>query len=246
MLLDHPLLSERYFFPRPERPRPSWNVTTRDGENLVCLRADGGHPRTLVLYHGNGEVPADYESWIKPMAELGCNLVAVPFRGYGGSTGVPQLGKMLDDVDAVFEALGESARQLVVFGRSLGSLYATEFVSRHPEVPALVLESGISDPLERVLVRATPEELGTTMEQLRAEVSEHFDQERKLRGYGGQTLLLHTLHDGLVEATHARRNAAACRNGKLVLFERGNHNTILSDNAPAYFRELTELLRSVG
>ena len=51
------------------------------------------------------------------------------YRGYGGSTGEPSLVAMLDDVDAIFSALGRPAGELVVYGRSIGSIYAIEFAT---------------------------------------------------------------------------------------------------------------------
>ena len=92
---------------------------------------------------------------------MGWDLLLAEYRGYGGSTGEPLLGRMLDDVEAVLRAAGPPER-LVVFGRSVGSLFALEAVARCPGVAGLVLESAIADPLERLLLRVTPRELGVT------------------------------------------------------------------------------------
>jgi fermentation-respiration switch protein FrsA (DUF1100 family) len=243
-MLDHPLLTERYFFPRPDRPRQhAWPVTTPDGNTLVCLRVDGGHQHTVVLFTGNGEVPGDY--WPSPAREFsdrGVNLVVVGYRGYGGSSGTPQLAAMLSDVETVFVALEQPADRLVAFGRSLGSLYACELVARHPQVRGLILESGIHDPLERVLLRAHPAELGGSAEELAAEVDRRFNQRRKISEYPGPSLVLHTVRDNLVGVRHARDNHAAARNGKLVLFERGDHNSIQSVNYDEYWKQVGQFL----
>ena len=138
-LLDHPLISERYFFPRAARPRARLDVAV-EGATLACAlhRADpDGH--AVVHFHGNGEVVADWQDGFdRVINRLGWDLLLAEYRGYGGSTGQPQLGRMLDDVAAVMAAAGPPER-LVVFGRSVGSLFALEAVARCPEVAGLVL-----------------------------------------------------------------------------------------------------------
>lgn len=249
MLLDHPIISQRYFFPRPGRPtQGAWEVPTDDGNTLVCYREI--HPEnhfTVVYYHGNGETPGDhFPSPAREFSQLGVNLVGAPYRGYGGSMGTPELGKMLVDTESLFTALQTPPERLVVFGRSLGSLYATEFVRRQPKVAGLILESGIADPLERLLLRVQPSELGCTLDQLRAEVDAHFNQEQKLRAYPGPVLVLHALGDELVLPEHARRNHSwAAGPKRLVLFERGDHNSILGANQARYFEEIGNFLKTL-
>lgn len=245
-MLNHAALSERYFFPRPGAPsRGRFEVTTRDGERLLCFREVRPENKlTVVYYHGNGEtvddhLPGPAEEWM----DLGVNLVIVSYRGYGGSSGTPQMKRMLEDVQSVYEALDTPAERIVVVGRSLGSLYATEFAYRYPKVAGLVLESGIADPLERVLLRVHPHELGGTAEQLKAEVDEHLNQQRKLQSYKGPTLLLHARGDTMIAPSHAQRNHDWAGGPKrLVMFDRGDHNNILAVNREAYFRALKEFL----
>jgi pimeloyl-ACP methyl ester carboxylesterase len=135
---------------------------------------------------------------------------------------------------------------MVVFGRSIGSIYAIEFAARYPNIAGLVLESGIADVLERILLRATPSELGGTSEEMAEVFGRLFDHERKLRDYPGKTLVLHAKGDSLVDKTHAERNArwAGEEGGdvRLVLLDRGDHNTIFGANEREYVREIGAFL----
>jgi pimeloyl-ACP methyl ester carboxylesterase len=81
-----------------------------------------------------------------------------------------------------------------------------------------------------VLLRVDPSELGASMEALRAEASRVLDHERKLRGFPGRTLVLHAFHDNLVYAHEARANASWAQNAELVLYPRGDHNSIHAYN----------------
>lgn len=245
-IADHDIISQRYFFPQ-RRPLPGATMVDVDAAELACYEHDAGHDVTLVHFHGNGEVVAHYvPGFAETVAGLGANSFFAEYRGYGGSTGVPRLGAMLDDVAPIREAVAAPDEQIVVFGRSIGSIYAIEFAARHPNIGGLVLESGIADVLERILLRATPAELQTTLEAMQEEFGRLFDHEQKLGKYTGPTLVLHAENDHLVDKTHAERNADwAGGEVDLVLFERGDHNTIFGANRDGYLEALGEFLRGV-
>ena len=242
-LLDHPLIGERYFYPRSAPPRSRLDVDAGDAVLACALhRADpDGH--TVVHFHGNGEVVADWQDGFdEAVTGMDWNLLLAEYRGYGGSTGEPRLGRMLDDVEAVMRAAGPPER-VVVFGRSVGSLFALEAVERFPNVAGLILESAVADPLERLLVRVEPRELGVTQAAFEAAVTRRLDQRAKIGGYRGPVLLLHARDDGLVDVGHAQRlEAWAGGRARLRVFEQGDHNTILADNVAAYLGEVGRFL----
>ena len=106
-LLNHPLIGERYFFPGGRTPASELRVPVA-GAVLACgvhrVDPDGF---TVVHFHGNGEVVADWQGVLdRAINRLGWDLLLAEYRGYGGSTGHPVLGSMLDDVAAVIEAAG--------------------------------------------------------------------------------------------------------------------------------------------
>jgi pimeloyl-ACP methyl ester carboxylesterase len=242
-VLDHPLITARYFFPRKVAvANPTW-VDVEPGR-LACYASQSGHPLTVVHFHGNGEVVADYvPEFVEMLAALGADCFLAEYRGYGASDGVPRLGQMLDDVEAIFKAVGRRPEEIIVFGRSVGSIYAIEFAHRHPDVAGLVLESGIADPLERVLLRVTPSELGMSLRDIEAEFRKRLDHMAKLRARRKPTLIMHTKNDSLVAASHAERLASGpVENVRLVLFPRGDHNTIFPENHDRYVDELRELI----
>ena len=232
--LDSPIVSARYFFPRRDAlTDPVW--VDVDGARLAC----GAHPTTagrptLLHFHGNGEVVADWIDELGPaFAQRGVNTFFAEYRGYGTSTGTPQLVAMLGDVCAIFEAAGCAADQTVIYGRSVGSIYAIHLAHVLAEAGTpprgLVIESGISDPLSRILMRVRPDELGVSLADLEAEAAAHLDHEAKLRSYPGRTLVVHAAGDHLVAPEHARKNAR-WSGGELLLFERGDHNSIYHFN----------------
>lgn len=245
-LFDHQLVSERYFFPRADAPKEVTRIEV-DGASLACAKV-WPYPDdapTLVHFHGNGETVADYVPGLaQAFAGTGCNILFVEYRGYGASTGSPALARMLDDVPIILRSLGSPPERTFVYGRSIGSIYAIEAVQREPRLGGLIVESGIADVLERVLLRVSPRELGADIESLRAEASARFDHRAKLGGYAGPALILHAERDHLVHRSHAERNAASGKRAELTLFPSGDHNTILTYNLPAIVERVGAFVRS--
>lgn len=242
-LADHDIISARYFFPR-QQPLADATLVDVGEATLACYFADFGHDLTVVHFHGNGETVADYlPGFAQIFGHLGANIFFAEYRGYGGSSGTPRLGAMLDDVAAIREALGRDDQQVAVFGRSIGSIYAIEYASRFPNIAGLVLESGIADVLERILLRAHPQELGATCAELETEFSQLFNHEDKLHRYPGPVLVLHAKADHLVDKSHAERNARwAGGDTRQVLFDHGDHNSIFHANQAGYLAELRQFL----
>jgi pimeloyl-ACP methyl ester carboxylesterase len=245
-ILDHPTLSRRYFCPRREAPPDIFWIDCKEAR-LACAYV-APHPvaLTVVHFHGNGEVVADcLPEFAGDLTALGVNVLFVEYRGYGASSGEPGLACLLDDVPAIVKALPVPPSQLVPFGRSLGSFYAIELVHRFPESAGLVIESGIADPLERILLRVRPEEVDTTAAELAAEVSARLDPQTKLNAYTGPVLVLHAKEDTMVDCSHAMRNASYARRATLRLLPEGDHNSIFDDNPEEYLAALSEFLDGI-
>ncbi|MGE0684309.1 MAG: alpha/beta hydrolase [Candidatus Binatia bacterium] len=247
-ILDHPIVSSRYFFPRrASLPAPYW-VEAVDDTRLACYY-QAVHPdaKTVVYFHGNGEVVSDYlpdfPEWI---ARAGCNCLLAEYRGYGMSTGHPALVGMLDDVIPVMQSLNIPDRKIILFGRSIGSLYALHGVSQRPRIGGLIIESGVADLTERFFQRVRPEELGMVKADVVNELRKYFDYAQKLRNFQGQTLILHARFDELIDAHHAEMLYAAAREPKqLTIFPQGGHNDIFFRNQAEYMQLVEAFLAAV-
>lgn len=246
-LADHPIIQARYFFPRPDTFTATDELVRGirvrvpvDGAVLDCYhcvpRPEG---MTIVHFHGNGEVVADYvdDALVDRLIRRGINVFFAEYRGYGRSTGKPALEGMLDDVPAIVSAVGAPTERVVFMGRSIGSIYAIHAASLFPDAAGLIIESGIASPLERILLRAEPRELGASIEELRAAFAERLDHEAKLRAWTRPTLIMHAHNDHLVRLDNAERIHEWAGGSKtLEVFKRGDHNTIIAHNLDAYAR----------
>jgi uncharacterized protein len=119
-------------------------LSTSDGETLVAWHFPPSAAYPLILYfHGNGGALVDRVPRFEKFLDRGYGILAVSYRGYGGSTGSPsQRGLLLDGEAAYREALacGYDADRIVLMGASLGTGVAIAVAAIH-DAAALVLEA---------------------------------------------------------------------------------------------------------
>ena len=236
-ILDHPLIEQRYFFPRKETFESATFVQC-SGAVLACFFFQP-HPgaKTLVHFHGNGETVSDYldPAYLQSISELGLNCFFAEYRGYGSSTGNPCLQSMLEDVNPIIEYLGLPREKLIVFGRSVGSLFALRAIREFPDIGGLILESGIAFPFERLSLRVRPAELGLSESEMKKEIKKQMNHAKILSTYRGPVLVMHAKFDGLIPVYHAESMAKSAQNlHSLHIFEQGDHNSLLFANYPEY------------
>ncbi len=243
-ILDHPLISERYFFPRSGNIKDPFWVDCGDARLACSYHEIDPAAKTLVYFHGNGEIVDDWQGdFVTLIQKMGCNCFLAELRGYGQSTGQPQLGKMLEDVVTTIEALNRPASEIIFFGRSVGSIFAIEAAAKFPRAAGLILESGIADVQERLLLRVDPWELDVSPTKLAEEIDRNLNHQLKLSAYPGPVLVMHTQHDGLIDVSHGQRLYDwAPGKKRLKTFPQGNHNDIMYVNAREYFGLVAEFI----
>ncbi|HDQ92545.1 MAG TPA: alpha/beta hydrolase [Synergistetes bacterium] len=246
-LIDHKVISEKYFFPRRESFANPFRISTPGGDLACHFTRDHPNGMTLLHFHGNGETVSDWTGdFVSLIGSWGYNVLLAEYRGYGMSDGTPSFGAILEDIPRIMDGAGLKPSRTVLFGRSVGSVPAIRGVSLYPDMAGLVLESGIADVLERLLVRLHPSELGVKREDIESAISESMDHRKALEGYRGPVLVLHAKNDSLVNINHGER-LYGWSGGKKILktFERGDHNDILYVNAREYFSVLGGFLNSL-
>jgi fermentation-respiration switch protein FrsA (DUF1100 family) len=140
------------FGPGPVSDNPPWGeritIATEDGERLEALhaQAEAGDP-TAVFFHGNADTITNYGFLADTLSKRGIGLLALSYRGYGGSTGSPSETGLIVDGLAAFDWL--SARHdgpIVLIGQSLGSAVAVA-VAAEREMTGVVLISALDSML---------------------------------------------------------------------------------------------------
>jgi alpha-beta hydrolase superfamily lysophospholipase len=247
-ILDHSIITQRYFFPF-ETPleRPFWVEV--NGAQLGCYM-HAPHPGNdlIVFFHGNGESASEYIKYLIPVYDaLGYNCFIAEYRGYGTSSGIPGLVCMLDDIPAIIKSINFPHNQIVLLGRSVGSIYALHAAAMFPNVKALIIESGISDVFQRLNLRIHPSELNISETEMQTEIKKFFDHEKKIKKYTGSTLIMHAKHDALVGTWHGKQLYEWANEPKqLKLFKKGGHNNVFSMNEAEYIQTVDNFIKAIG
>lgn len=125
-------------------------LATADGERLVAWWApprDAGAPVLLYL-HGNGANLAARAGRLAALHADGAGVLALSWRGYGGSTGSPHEAGLMADARAGWQALlaRTAGHRRLLFGESLGSTVAV-MLAAEVQPDALVLDSSFDSAL---------------------------------------------------------------------------------------------------
>jgi alpha-beta hydrolase superfamily lysophospholipase len=245
-IFDRDELNHSLFFPRTDASEPPAGADDRFVErpgariHVRCHAAPAARC-TVLLFHGNGEVVADYDAAADRFARLGAALAVAEFRGYGRSTGEPTLRAVIDDALAIAAAV--PGAPLIVMGRSLGGAAAHELFARPTErMAGVVLESAFFDLGGLIRRRGLTPPAAYTADELAT-----FDPATKLARGRLPLLVLHGARDTLIDpreaaAAHAAASEAADRT--LVLIPGRGHNDLAG--AEAYWQALGDFLGTVS
>jgi fermentation-respiration switch protein FrsA (DUF1100 family) len=122
-------------------------LRTSDGETLKTWWVPPASTRsaTYLYLHGNAATLAVRAERLTFLTAQGAGVLAVSWRGYGGSTGSPSEDGLRRDAEAAYAWLTArvAARRVIVFGESLGTALAVDIVAEH-ESAALVLDSAFT------------------------------------------------------------------------------------------------------
>lgn len=141
------------YFPSLERvspasvglPEASERVLeTPDGARVLMwyAPAKSGAP-TILYFHGNGGSLKERSERFARYTEGGLGMLMMTYRGYGGSTGTPSEAANVADAKLAYAWLienGVAARDIILYGESLGSGIATQIAAANP-VRGLVLDA---------------------------------------------------------------------------------------------------------
>jgi fermentation-respiration switch protein FrsA (DUF1100 family) len=125
-------------------------LTSADGETLVAWHVPPQGQKPLVLYfQGNGGGLNLRADRFRKLTSDGTGLLALSYRGYGGSSGKPSEIGLIADAQAAYAyaAAKVPADRIVVFGESLGTAVAIATAAERP-VAAVILDAPFTSAAE--------------------------------------------------------------------------------------------------
>ena len=103
----------------------------------------------MSIFHGNGGSLRWREERFRDLIDDGSGLVALSYRGYGGSSGRPTEKGLIEDAEVTyaFAVARYAAERLVLWGESLGSALAIALAADN-RVGSLVLEAPFTSAVD--------------------------------------------------------------------------------------------------
>jgi fermentation-respiration switch protein FrsA (DUF1100 family) len=121
-------------------------LDTGDGDRVIVWHLPPRGDKPVVLYlHGNGASLRWRVDRFQALTADGTGLVALSYRGYGGSSGSPTEAGLIKDAEAAyaFTVARYAPSRIVLWGESLGTGVAVALAAEKP-VGHVVLQSPFS------------------------------------------------------------------------------------------------------
>jgi uncharacterized protein len=197
-------------------------LDTADGERIVAWHLPPRGDRPVVLYlHGNGGALSHRAERFRALTADGTGLVAIDYRGYGGSSGHPTEAGLLIDAETAygFAAAHYPAARIAVWGESLGTGVAVELAAERP-VGRLVLEAPFTAAVD-LAARRYP------FVPVRWLMKDQFRSDRHIAAVAAPLLVLHGARDPIVPIEYGERLFGLAREPKRFLrFPNGEHEDL--------------------
>lgn len=201
-----------------------------------------GAQKLVLMHHGNaGNLSMRY-MLANEVTACGASIFLYDYRGFGRSTGIPDLKGVLKDGQSanayVTQKLGYAPEQVVHYGESIGSGIACE-VAANNKSGGLILHSAVGS-LPRVgrnvfaFLRPYPDFLFPQPQ---------FDNVNKIRDIHAPVLLFHGMRDKTVsyhDSEAIYENATEPK--KLVLLKESDHNNCAGNDFQPFDAELRSFL----
>jgi fermentation-respiration switch protein FrsA (DUF1100 family) len=215
-------------------------LDTADGEKVIVwhLPPRGNKP-VMLYFHGNGGSLAYRVDRFRALTGDGTGLVALSYRGYGGSTGSPTEPGLLADGYATYDfaVARYPAERIVLFGESLGTGVAIALAAER-KVDRIILQAPFTSAVD-IGAAAYP------FLPVRLLMKDQFRSDERIGKVKVPILILHGALDWVVPLAYGERLYKMANEPKrLVRFPRGDHNDLDSQGAQAAVREfLSEAVR---
>jgi uncharacterized protein len=193
--------------------------TSSDGEKLIAWHVAPRAGKPVVIYfQGNGGAPDLRVGRFRWLIADGTGLLALSYRGYGGSSGSPsEAGLIRDGVAAYdFAVARYPPARLVLWGESLGTAVAIALATGH-KVGGLILDAPFTSAAD-VGAAAYP------FVPVRWLIKDAFRSDRRIAQVKAPILLLHGARDRIVPIRFGERLFALANEPKrMVRFPEGDH-----------------------
>ena len=194
-------------------------LNSDDGERVIAWHVPPRGEKPVVIYfHGNGGSLRLRVDRFRRLAADGVGLLALSYRGYGGSSGTPTEDGLIADARAAYAYALERypAERIVLWGESLGSGVAIALAAEKP-IARLVLDAPFTSAVD-IAAAAYP------IIPVRYLMKDQFRSDQRIKKVKVPVLILHGDADRVIPIAYGERLLAMIPGQKrLVRFAGGEH-----------------------
>ena len=207
------------------------------------VRINGLHffrekPSGLILYfHGNTRSIKGWAKYARDFYRYNYDVVLVDYRGFGKSTGKRSEKEMLNDMQFVYDELRKKYAEdhLIVYGRSMGSGFATKLASDND--PRYLILDAPYFSFRKVVERFLP------ILPVRIVLRFQLRTDLWIEKVKCHTYILHGTKDWLIPLKHSERlQKKNSRKITLIRIPGGHHNDLPS--FPEYHNFIRDILKN--
>lgn len=218
-------------------PFEELNFDIEPGVRINGLHFFRPSPKGLILYfHGNSRSIKGWAKYARDFYRYDYDVVLVDYRGFGKSTGKRGEKQMLDDMQFVYTALAKKygEQHLILYGRSLGSGFATKIASdNHPRY--LILDAPFYN-FRKVVERFLP------FLPVRFVLRYHLRTDRWIIKVKCPVYIIHGTKDRLIPIKHSEDlHRLFPKRVILIRIEGGGHNNL--PQFPEYHNFIRDILK---
>jgi uncharacterized protein len=192
------------------------------GVRINALHFYREQPFGLILYfHGNTRSIKGWARYARDFYRYNYDVVLVDYRGFGKSTGKRSEKEMLSDTQVVYENLltNYAENHIIVYGRSLGSGFATKVASEN-RPRYLILDSPFYN-FTRVVERFLP------ILPIRYVLRYHLRTDKWILQVKCHTYIIHGTKDRLIPIRHSEAlQKLNPHKITLIRIQNGGHNNL--------------------
>jgi fermentation-respiration switch protein FrsA (DUF1100 family) len=204
-------------------------LDTADGERVIAwhIAARGDAP-VILYFHGNGGALRYRVDRFRALTADGAGLLALSYRGYGGSTGTPTEAGLIADADAAYgyATARYPPQPIVLWGESLGGGVAVALAAER-EVARVVLEAPFSSAVD-IAAAVYP------IVPVRLLMKDQFRSDLRIGKVTAPVLILHGERDTVIPIGSGERLYGLIKSPKrFARFRDGGHEDLANHGAIA-------------
>ncbi len=191
---------------------------------------------TILYSHGNAEDLGTLLPLLKLYQQHGFSIFAYDYQGYGTSEGKASEENTYEDIESAYyyltKTLGISGRNIIVYGRSVGSGPSTYLATQVP-IGALILESPFVSAFRvKTVIPLLP--------------FDKFPNLKRISKITVPLLVIHGNNDNVIPPWHGKKIFAAAKEPKQAYWVKGgHHNNLLQVAQNQYWQTLDSFITKI-